>query len=383
MTDAHSCLAEIEALSQETSSDKRRQVLNRVADLFVITNDQQSQSDVKAFGTVMDRIAYELEVEARAELAGRLCEIDKAPRDLICKLASDNITVARPVLERSSVLTDDDLVRIAKTKDQSYLHAISKRSTLSSPVTDVIVERGEGDVLVEVTRNKGAQFSNAGLGVLAEKARQDGNLLTALGSRADLPKDLMAEIKQRVAKRIKREMGDRYSDEDRADVDTLIDKTAENIDIDEFRKSNADIQERARTRQLSEDDLVALAKSGRLSETVHALAVMTGLEHRMISHCFLKADVAALSIVCKANDFKAQTFLAFLQTRTGQDGIDAGGIAQAMREYDRLSKPNAMRTLRYLKMRNTVSQNAAEPQKTSQMQSQAQPQAAGNAAISV
>lgn len=74
MTDAHSCLAEIESLSQETSSDKRRQILNRVADLFVITNDQQSHSDVKAFGTVMDRIAYELEVEARAELSERLCE---------------------------------------------------------------------------------------------------------------------------------------------------------------------------------------------------------------------------------------------------------------------------------------------------------------------
>jgi len=364
MSDAHSCLAEIEALSNETSSDKRRQVLNRVADLFVITNEQQSQDDVQAFGTVMDRIAYELEVEARAELSERLCEIDKAPHDLVRKLAADDISVARPVLERSRVLTDDDLIQIAKTKGQTHLQAISKRPTLSSPLTDVIVERGESEVLVGVTQNKGAQFSPSGLGVLAQKARQNGELLTALGARADLPQDLMTEIKQRVAQRIKQEMGDKYSQSDMADVDALIDKTAAGLDIDGFKKSNAEIAERANSKKLSEDDLVNLAKAGRLSETVHALSIMTGLEHRMISHCFLKAEIAALGIVCKANNFKSQTYLAFIQTRTGKNLIDARTIVHAMREYDKLSQSNAMRTLRFLKVRSNVDdgkQKAVDP----------------------
>lgn len=361
MSDAHSCLAEIEALSNETSSDKRRQVLNRVADLFLITNEQQSQDDVKAFGTVMDRIAYELEVEARAELSERLCEIDKAPRDLVRKLATDSISVARPVLERSRVLTDDDLIQIARTKGQTHLQAISKRPTLSTPLTDVIVERGENEVLIEVTRNKGAQFSTGGLGVLAEKARQNGDLLTALGSRADLPQNLMTEIKQRVAQRIKQEMGGKYSPSDMADVDTMIDKTAANLDIDSFKKSNADIAERANAKKLSEEDLVALAKAGRLSETVHALSILTGLEHRMISHCFLKAEITALGIVCKANGFKSQTYLAFIQTRTGMDGIGSKAIVQAMREYDKLSQSNAMRTLRFLKVRNNVDSGGQNP----------------------
>lgn len=354
MTDAHSCLAEIEALSQETSSDKRREVLNRVADLFVITNDQQSSSDVAAFGNVMERVAYELEVEARAELSERLSEIDKAPHQLVRRLASDDIAVARPVLERSSVLTDSDLIQIAKTHGQTHLRAISKRPTLSSPVTDVIVERGKGEVLVEVTRNKGAQFSNNGLGVLAEKAREDSQLLTALGSRADLPADLMTEIKQRVAQRIKTEMGAKYDESDMADVDALVDRTAANLDIDRFKKSNAEIQDRAANKKISEDELVSLARAGRLSETVHAVSVLTGLDDRMVSHCFLKADIAALGIICKANNFKSQTYLAFIQTRTGKDGIDSKSIIRAMREYDALSQSNAMRTLRFLKVRNNV-----------------------------
>jgi uncharacterized protein (DUF2336 family) len=80
MHQTQSCLLEIEALSNETSSEKRRDVLHRVTDLFFMTADQQTPDDIAAFGNVMERIAYELEVEARAELSERISNIDTAPR---------------------------------------------------------------------------------------------------------------------------------------------------------------------------------------------------------------------------------------------------------------------------------------------------------------
>ncbi len=354
MHKTQSCLLEIEALSNETSSEKRRDVLHRVTDLFFMTTEQQTPDDITTFGNVMERIAYELEVEARAELSERISEIDKAPRRLVCRLATDDIAVARPVLERSNVLTDDDLIQIAKTRGQTHLHAISKRPALTSPVTDVIVERGESPVLQEVTQNKGAEFSSTGLGVLAEKARTDGKLLTALGSRGDLPPDLMQEIKQRVAQKIKSEMAEKYSESDMADLDSLVDESAANLDLDSFKKSNDELKELAHQERLTEDDIVRLAKAKRLTETVHALSVLTGLDDRMISHCLLKAEIAALGIICKANGFKSPTYLTLIQTRIGNDGIEARDVARAMREYDTLSIGNAKRTLRFLKVRANV-----------------------------
>jgi len=354
MHQTQSCLLEIEALSNETSSEKRRDVLRRVTDLFFLTTQQQTPDDIATFGTVMERIAYELEVEARAELSERISKIDNAPRRLVCRLATDDIAVARPVLERSRVLTDDDLIQIAKTRGQTHLHAISKRPELTAPVTDVIVERGESPVLKEVTKNKGAEFSRTGLGVLAEKARTDGKLLTALSLRGVLPPDLMKEIKQRVAQKIKTEMAGKYTKTDMANLESLIDEGAENLDLDCFKKSNDELQERANKHQLTEDDIVNLAKSWKLSETVHALSVLTGLDDRMISHCLLKAEIAALGIICKANGFRSTTYLTLIQTRNGNDGIAARDVAQAMREYDSLSVGGAERTLRFLKVRATV-----------------------------
>ena len=351
MQNANSCLLEIETLSSETSSDKRREVLHRVTDLFFLTNDQQSPEDVSTFGNVMERIAYELEVEARAELSERISSIDKAPRDLVRRLATDDIAVAKPVLERSRVLTDEDLVQIAQTKGQTHLHAIAKRDNLAAPVTDVIVERGENPVLLEVTKNQGAEFTNDSLVSLAEKARDNSELLTALGSRKDLQPELMVKIKQRVAQRLKAEMAGKYSGAEMAELDSLIEKGTDNLDLEDVKKSNAEMQSRAQNNLLCEEEIIQLARTQRLPETVHALSVLTGLNDQMVSYCLLKADVAALGIICKASGFKSTTFLTLLQTRNGKEGIPARDVARAMREYEMLSKGNANRTLRFLKVR--------------------------------
>ena len=351
MPTTHSCLLKIEMLSQETSSDKRREALHHITDLFFLTSDRQEQGDIVAFGNVMERVAYELEIEARAELAERISDADKAPKHLILRLAIDDIAVAKPVLERSSVLTDDDLVQIAKSRGQTHLHAISKRQNLAAPITDVIVSRGEAPVLHEVTRNKGAVFSGAGMKTLAEKSHFDGELLTTLGERNDLPPDIMRDIKQRVLEKISNEMAGKYSESDIADLDHLIEESAENINIGNIQQTNYKLQEQIKKGEFSEDDLAALAKTRRLTEIVQVLSLLTGLDGRMVSHCLLKADIAALGILCKANDFKSSTYLSLIQTRVGKRGLASRDVARSMREYDLMTLGNAKRTLRFLKLR--------------------------------
>jgi len=357
MQTALSCLMDIESLSHETSSEKRREVLHRVTDLFFLTSDQQEPGDITAFGNVMERIAYELEVEARAELSERISSVDKAPRQLIRRLAIDDIAVAKPVLERSSVLSDDDLVQIAKSRGQTHLHAISRRPHIAIPVTDIIVQRGEAPVLHEVTRNEGAEFSDTGLQTLARKAQSDGELLTNLGARQDLPPALMQDIKHRVAEKIKAEMAGKYTESDFADLDQLVEKSARNINISNIRQTNIKLQEKIKKDEFGESDLVALAKANCLTETVQALSLLTGLDGRMVSHCLLKADIAAIGIICKANGFRSSTYLTLIRTRVGKDGLAARDVARAMREYDLMPPGNAKRTLRFLKLRCATEQS--------------------------
>jgi uncharacterized protein (DUF2336 family) len=74
MSIAQAYLADIEKLAGEKSSSKRRKLLTAVTDIFLVTEETQSASDSEMFGDVMERIAYELEVEARAQMAQRICD---------------------------------------------------------------------------------------------------------------------------------------------------------------------------------------------------------------------------------------------------------------------------------------------------------------------
>ena len=112
---------------------------------------------------------------ARAELAERLSLLVNAPRGLVGRLArEDEVAIAGPLLRRSPVIDDVVLIEIARLRGQGHLLAMSERPTLSSDLTDVIVRRGDRDVVRSTARNAGAAFSQGGYSTLVKRASHDG-----------------------------------------------------------------------------------------------------------------------------------------------------------------------------------------------------------------
>jgi uncharacterized protein (DUF2336 family) len=96
------------------------------------------------------------------------------------------------------LLDDPTLVDIARGRGQEHLAAISGRATLSPSVTDVIVRRGDRDVVRNVAANAGAQFSEYGYSMV-KRSTDDGMLALTVGQREDLP---AASLKQLLAKSV-------------------------------------------------------------------------------------------------------------------------------------------------------------------------------------
>src|SRR5690606_4643447 len=110
-------------------------------------------------------------------LAERLAKLHNAPPTLVKQLARESeIKVAGPILSHSPLLDEPTLVDIAEGKGQEHLAAISGRPMLSTLVTDVIVRRGDRDVVRSVAANSGAQFSDDGFSGLVKRASGDGVL---------------------------------------------------------------------------------------------------------------------------------------------------------------------------------------------------------------
>jgi uncharacterized protein (DUF2336 family) len=65
--------------------------------------------------------------------------------------------------------------------------AIARRPGIGEAVTDVLVDKGDGEVLTTVSANLGARFSHRSMGVLAERATVNQRVAEALAQRTDVP----------------------------------------------------------------------------------------------------------------------------------------------------------------------------------------------------
>jgi uncharacterized protein (DUF2336 family) len=98
------------------------------------------------------------------------------------------IEVAGPVLSQSARLDDKTLIENARSKSQAHLMAISTRKVLSSAVTDVLVQRGNDEVIQSTVNNPGAEFTERGFTRLVNRADGDDNLATCVGLRPNIPR---------------------------------------------------------------------------------------------------------------------------------------------------------------------------------------------------
>ena len=163
-------LDELEGALASGNINRRIDILTRITDLFINGANSYSEDQVGVFDDIMARLVNTIEAKARAKLAHRLAPIANAPSNVIHMLAfDDDIEVASPVLAQSARLDDRDLVTAGRNKSQQHLFAIAQRRSLSEAVTDVLVERGDRDVVHSVVRNVGARFSDAGFRMLVKR----------------------------------------------------------------------------------------------------------------------------------------------------------------------------------------------------------------------
>src|SRR6202140_5605538 len=184
-------LDELQSTLAHGTVARRVETLRRVTDLFINGPVDFSSEQIDLFDDVFQCLMEHIESSARALLANRLAPIDTAPPLTVRALAFDDlIEVAAPVLSKSERLDDDTLIETARNKSQAHLMAISTRRVLSGAVTDVLVLRGNDEVIQSTVNNPGAEFSERGFPRLVNRAEGDDNLATCIGLRPSMPRHL-------------------------------------------------------------------------------------------------------------------------------------------------------------------------------------------------
>jgi len=338
---------------------RRADAARRISELFLQGAASFGSSHVDLFDGVLTSLVPHTELAARADLAERLSLLANAPRALVGQLAQeDEIAIAGPLLRRSSVIDEKMLVEIASVKGQGHLLAMAERPALSPDLTDVIVRRGDRDVVRRTAGNAGAAFSTDGYSTLIKRAGQDGVLTIKLGQRDDLSaeqlKDLLAGsidvIRRRLFKVVKPERQTAIKQ-----AMSVISGATERAERRDFAQAQRTVMALHRDGQLGESALLNFAKAFKYEESIATLSALTGVKIETLDRLISGDRYDPILIAGKTIGLEWATVRALIMLRLGPNRTTSpADIESARVNYARLMPSTAERVVGFWKTRPQV-----------------------------
>ncbi|MBI3702795.1 MAG: DUF2336 domain-containing protein [Rhizobiales bacterium] len=357
-----SLIAEIEDIFASGSVEKQAEILRGVTDLFLVDANNYSDEHIDLFDGVISRLAEKIETKARAELAHRLAPADNAPPNTVRMLARDrSIAVAGPILSQSNRLTEEDLLSIANDKSQDRLLAISKRTTISEKVSDALVTHGDRDVVLSVSQNEGARFSDAGYGELIDRSINDEVLAICVATRKDIPRGhfntLIAKASEVVFEKLAASNPDAVYEVHRVLTDiTGQDASAQANVKRDYREAAARFDIIRRSGAPVDPVVRGYASGGKFEETVAALSALSGAPSKLVESVMNDArpesDFAL--ILAKSAGLSWPTAKQICILRRKAFGLSPSVVEAARRSFERLLPTTAKRLVHFYNARHSA-----------------------------
>jgi uncharacterized protein (DUF2336 family) len=367
MSQEKSFLRDLDEAVSRGTPESRARALWHTTDLMV--TGSYSEDEIWTFGEVIGRLADEIEVTARVQLAKRLARFDGAPVNIIHKLAfDDSIDVAGPILRGSERLEPYALVANVCTKSQRHLLAISQRKSLEETVTDVLVTRGNPEVVNSVATNNGARISEFGFLHMIQRAEGDSILAEQLGLRKDIPRhifqQLIAKASDDVRKRLEDERPNMVEQIQSAvtDVAGALQSKFGPVSRGYFVAKRV-VATQHRQGNLNEDSISGYARSHRLEEVTIGLSLLCALPGDVIERAVLDKNREMLLILAKALDFSWATTMALLFLGAKDHRITAKELKTLENEFGRLNIETSRSVLEFYQSRKNVDDADSAPRR--------------------
>jgi uncharacterized protein (DUF2336 family) len=357
MTVAVSMIPGLDEIVRNGDPQRRAEAARQIAELFFEDAASLRPSHVDLFDEILIDLVPHAELIARVELAERMSLIGNAPRVLVGRLARENeITVAGPLLRRSPVLDEEALIEIARIKGQGHLLAMSERPALSADLTDVIVQRGDREVIRRAAGNNGALFSEVGYRELIKRASQDGVLTLTVGQRNDLSDERLKQLLAGSLDVVRRRLFDVVKPERQGAIKQAMAQLSgvpERFDSKrDFVPAQRAILALHEAGNLNEAALLGFAKSYRYEESVAALAAMSGVKIATLDNLITGDRLDPILIVGKTVGLEWATVRALILLRLGPNRVPApADIETARMNFAKLMPTTAERVVNFWKSR--------------------------------
>lgn len=353
MTTFYSLIDEIQDTSVPGSTIRQVRALTRITDLFVAGSGRHSKQQIELFDEVFRALVAVIELKTRVKLARHLATNPDAPATLVRAFAfDDDIAVAGPVLSQSAALSDSDLVVSARTQSQGHLYAIAQRQDISEVITEILIKRGDPNVVHAVAKNAGAQISDRSFHDLVLRAGDDSQLALHVGSRRDIPRHHFLNLLETASAAVCSKMlaaNPHLADAVQGAVTEVIDEI--NMEIRNKSSDHAKARKKVRRlkywRELEETKVHAAARAQDFEQAVLALSILARCPIEATERAVLNKNPGAVQVIAKAAGCSWATVKSLLLMRAADRQLSNADLDRERENFERLETRTAKRVLEF------------------------------------
>ena len=345
------------ALAHNSSTEARQRLLLGVVALCDACPPSGELSPV--LSEIFLTLARQAEREVRKALSEKLAHAEWAPAALVNVLALDEIEIARPILESSPILQDEDLLRVLIEASLEHQIAVARRPQISGRVADAVIDQAEPAVLMALTTNRTAEISPEGVRRLVEHSRRIAGLRGPLTRHPLLTEALAEQLYQWVGTALRQSIAARFTVDEQA-LGAAVYDAVEGVmrpavpeenpldqrDRDEMERRLIDKLQSAG--QLRAGLLIRAVREKRLSLFAHGLSALGGFAVGQVRTALSAPTPEALYYACVAVGIDRAVFPTLLVELRKLNGSLPGDQGKPVWLRGALSQSSAARAFKVL-----------------------------------
>lgn len=334
-------LSGLEDLASGGESPRRSAILAALTNQYLDLEPRLSDRHIELYDNVFRLLVSGIELQARLALAEKLAPMKRAPRETVRALAHDaQAVVATPVLQRSPVLDENDLLSVARSRGEGHRAALAARPEIGARVTDVLLEANEQAVTVALVCNGSAKLSKDGAATLADIARSNMVVAQALAARLRMPAMAVTQLVDAARAMVINTLA---QDNPTTCAGELLDAVGTAVDVVGSVPAEP-------TDRLNDQQIVTLYVMKSLDEVEAALAARAALSADIVGEAMSAARIDALLIVLKAARFAPIHVEGMLSARLGVP-VGSRMLRDPLDQYDRINAAEPERMINFVLQR--------------------------------
>ena len=352
-------------LAKEGSSEKRRELLRQITDVFLADPPERSDRESQLFDEIVVAVAADLETQVRVELAKKVAVSNVPVQRTARRLAMDVIEVARPVIESSKSLTEVDILDVIQQKSQDHMLAVTKRPDIGETVSSALVAKGEDRVVASLLENRTARMDRKTFEAVADRAQTSPVLHAPFVRNQHVPLDLLNNVYLKVEGGLRREIMRKFHGVSPAELEAALEASRNHLSSaygalpGDFQASKDHVEALEKKGALKPPVLVQLLRENRRTGFYIAFAMLVDVEFDLTRRLVEAKDIDALAMLCRGAGFDRGLFVTISLLV-----VDEGGGLSKTEEYGKLYEQvpvaAAQRALRFWKVRAKGTGGAAQ-----------------------